>query len=143
MGFLSPLRPSALMNARWRRFAPEYDRTGSGFLLGARSSTQTGQLPPGLGLILHDLENAQVFLSGFKAVARLGLGTGKAQPGLDVAGAPDQHRPPLVHRLEVLLGLPETPFWTATSGISGPGPHTGPPSTAPAATACSANSSRS
>jgi len=68
---------------------------------------QTDQLPPGLGLIRHDLENARVFLSGFEAVARLRLGTGKAQPSLDVAGIPGQHRPPFVHRLEVLLGLPE------------------------------------
>src|SRR5258705_13975917 len=99
MGPLGPLSPSALMKAGRRRFAPEDDRTGSGSLLGARSSTQTGQLPPGLGLIRHDLENAQVFLGGFEAVARLGLGTGEAQPGPDVAGAPDPRRPPFVHRL--------------------------------------------
>ena len=30
--------------------------------LGSRGAPQAGQLPPGLGLIRHDLENAQVFL---------------------------------------------------------------------------------
>jgi hypothetical protein len=31
----------------------------------------------------------RLFLSGFEEVARLRLGMGKAQPGLDAAGIPD------------------------------------------------------
>jgi len=70
---------------------------------------KAGQLPSRLRLIRGDLENVAVLLRGGCPVPGPGGGAGQAGPGLDVAGLLARHAPPLVHRLVVLLGLPEAP----------------------------------
>ena len=79
-------------------------RCGLSPRLRARGSTQAGQLPPGLGLIRHHLENAEVLLGGDGPVPGLGGSARQAEPGLDIPGILAEHAPPLVHRLVVLLG---------------------------------------
>ena len=46
---------------------------------------QAGQLPPGLGLVGNDLENAHVLLRGFAPVARLHVRAREAETGLKIA----------------------------------------------------------
>ena len=77
--------------------------------LGSRGAPQAGQLPPGLGLIGHNLENAEVLLRGGGPVSGLGRGARQAEPGFEIARILAEHALPLVLRLIVLLGLLETP----------------------------------
>src|SRR5690349_1808452 len=76
---------------------------------GANRPPEPTQLPPSLRLIRRDLEDAQVLLRGGGPVPGLDGGAGQAEPGLEVARILAEHHAPLVHRLVVLLGLPEPP----------------------------------
>jgi hypothetical protein len=59
--------------------------------------------------VRNDLENPQVLLGGRGPVPGLGGAARQAEPRFDVAGILAEHALPLVHRLLVLLGLPEAP----------------------------------
>ena len=48
-------------------------------------TAEPGQLPPGLGLIRRDLEDAEVLLRGGGPVPGLGGGAGQTEARLDIA----------------------------------------------------------